>query len=249
MYAKKEIAPTNPADLGKPRHLSFKQSELEIVPRICELIGVPAAPMARVSRADLNLPDDFRIHIDIGGEGLNEHLGHISGFPDSINLNVLTHQSNDYGIPVPNLVRIKSWYGKVSFPFADGFADYITMQNAPLTDNNVSEIVRCLRPGGVVELWIDEYFEDNMEQLAQLLHSKVELDVVDEFDGSTGSRKYRIVSALKPSLEQAKPEAKNTEAASLAILSFFRTMNVKRITYPGFEPKPAESSEAFRYNS
>lgn len=235
MYTKQEIEPTSPAELGKPRHLFFIQTELEIVPRICELVA--ADPMAKVSRADLNLPDNYRVHVDVGGEGLNEHMGYISGFPDSINLNTLQHQSNHYGIPVPNLVRLKSWSGKVTYPFADGSIDYITMQNAPLTDNNVSEIARCLRPGGVVDLWVDEFFVDNMNRLAQLLHSKVELDVTDEFTGSTGSKKCRIVSALKPSLE-VTPEvmvAKKAEGTLLSNLSFFPEMNLKRITYPGYE--------------
>ena len=157
-------------------------------------------------------------------------------------------QSNQYGIPIPNLVLLDSWSDEQDYPFADNFADYITMQNAPLTPKNVKEIARCLRPGGVVELWIDDSFLPEMLQLATLLQSKIEFDSVDQFNGTTGSPKFRIASGLELSLEvtavlsvspaKKQPKRESAEAREFRLfleINFFAKLNQKTITYD--EPK------------
>lgn len=189
----------------------------EVVKNIRQLTGVPAAPNIRVSRRDLKLDDNYRVHLDIGGEGVNEHVGIISGFASSINVNAMEYQSNLYGIPIPNLVMIQNWFTNPSYPFADGFADYITMQNAPLTPKNVDEIARCLRPGGKVELWIDSQFQEEIELLAKKLNSEPEYDIEDEFQGSTGSAKVRIISGIKPVPLMDVETQKSEEEESLAL--------------------------------
>jgi SAM-dependent methyltransferase len=186
----------------KPHVLQgLKTSKIDMVEQIRHLTGIPALYSASVSRADLKLDDDF-IHLDIGGEGYNESIGVFSGFNTSINVNAHDCQSNGYGVPIPNLVKVQSWMTDPSYPFADGFADYITMQNAPLTAKNIDEIARCLRPGGVVELWVDTAFKKDIQLLAKKLNSIADYEVDDEFNGSTGSIKIRIVSAIKPTLRE-----------------------------------------------
>ncbi len=236
----------------------FPQAHLDIVTQIVQLTGVPVDSSVRVSRADLQLADDHCIHIDIGGEGLNEHMGYISGFPNSINLNAMTYQSNGHNIPIPNLVQLDSWFKNPSYPFADDFADYITIQNAPLTEKNVTEIARCLRPGGVVELWIDDAFLKKMHQLAELLQSRVELDSLDQFGGTTGSKKFKIISNIPLDLENKVVRIPIPQTDALAKITtetqvireyfartFFSRLNRKSITYPetlSYESSPTTMS-------
>lgn len=228
----------------KPKFKSFAHEELVIVEQIVKLTGSPIDSGVKVSRKDLLLAESFHVHIDVGGEGLNEHMGCISGFTNSINLNAMTKQSNPYGIPIPNLVRLESWSGDPDYLFADGFADYITMQNAPLTEKNVTEIARCLRPGGLVELWIDDSFLPEMKRLASLLKSEIELDSVDQFKGTTGSQKFRIVSGIKSTLEavivlsvptvQSRSYSELVEVMELRLyleINFFSKLKQKTITY------------------
>jgi hypothetical protein len=239
---KREIS--NASESGAPQEtinpFTPQQKNSELVKRIREAVGYPAHPNAKVSRDNLKLSADDKIHLDIGGEGKNEHLGFISGFDTSININDLEYQSNHYGIPIPNLVRVQRWFTDPGYPFADGFADYITMQNAPLTAKNVAEIARCLRPGGIVELWIyHESFTDNIRALAEKLESKVEYDITDEFEGSTGSPKIRIISGIKPKPHTEEVEAKQESVNSDGV-SFAAHRN--RFSYASKSGEPASSS-------
>ncbi|MGL5742024.1 MAG: hypothetical protein ACRCXC_05485 [Legionella sp.] len=230
MYQKSEQLSSAPT--AKPTNLHCKPIEdSELVKNIRQLTGVPAATHAKVSRSDLKIDHTHWIHLDIGGEGLNEHMGYISGFETSINLNATTEQSNQYGIPIPNLVQIQSWFTNQSYPFKDGFADYITMQNAPLTSKNIEEISRCLRPGGIVELWIDEQFEEKITLLATRLNSKPEYDTEDPFHGSTGSKKVRICSGIHHEVQREKTLTllKTAQINALNPSSFFNTNSNKRL--------------------
>lgn len=193
-------------DLKQAQYADSKQNvkDCGLVKKIRTLVGFPAAADKKVSRSDLQLNDSEYVHLDIGGEGCNISHNCISGFETSVNVNDHIHQSVARHNPIPNLIFIDKWFKNPSYPFADHFADYITMQNAPLTDQNVTEIARCLRPGGKVELWINSSFKANIDKLATLLHSKVEDKVADEFNGSTGSPKFRIISGVKP-VEVPKP--------------------------------------------
>ncbi len=145
----------------------------------------------KVSRSDLNVGQQM-MHLDLGGEGYHEVSGLISGFKTAINLNAKENDSQPPFEKIPNLVRVD--YSK-PYPFADGFADYITMQGAPLTKENIDEIVRMLRKGGKVGLWIaEDIFADDIRELASRLKSKAETvgKDRDEFGGKAGGDKILI---------------------------------------------------------
>jgi hypothetical protein len=86
-----------------------------------------------------------------------------------------------------------------AYPFKDGFADYITMQNAPLFDHNVDEIARVInKSSGEIALWIDvAAFRDNIIKLADRLNARVIWNDTDEFHGAAGSPKTTIVLAYQ----------------------------------------------------
>lgn len=222
----------------------LKVNDMEIVQNIRTFVGVPAVPFMQVSRVDLNLPNDYFVHIDVGGEGYNEHMGYFSGFNTSINLNQMNYQSNQHNIPIPNLVKINRWGSHTTYPFADQFADYITMQNAPLTPKNIEEITRCLRPGGIVDLWIDDCSKDGIELLAKNLNSKAEYKCADEFNGSTGSNKVRIVSGIKPvSQEKVCPTSEHVVRSANSVLllnSMFYPGKQKLTTQPEVNSQNSE---------
>ncbi len=87
------------------------------------------------------------------------------------------------------------------YPFADGFADYITMQGAPLNQHNLDEIVRMLRKGGKVGLWIDQnFFQKQIDDLASKLNSKAKKvnKYEDEFGEKAGYTKILIKDGRPP---------------------------------------------------
>ena len=144
-----------------------------------------------VTREDIHADCDNYIILDIGGEGYHHVHGITSGFEDAINLNVLTTDSQT-DQPIPNLVELDNWVDP--YPIADDFADYIVMQGAPLTDHNVDEIVRLLKRGGKVGLWINvDLFKDNIIDLATRLKAGVFFHAKDEFSGQAGFSKVLIV--------------------------------------------------------
>ncbi|BAZ08974.1 hypothetical protein NIES4071_07800 [Calothrix sp. NIES-4071] len=145
----------------------------------------------KVSRRDLNLGEQ-KIHLDLGGEGYHEAHGVVSGFRTAINLNAQEYDSQYKDLKIPHLVLVN--YSE-PYPFADNFADYITMQGAPLTPHNLDEIVRMLRKGGKVGLWIDQnFFQKQIDDLASKLDSKPKKvnKYEDEFGGRAGYTKILI---------------------------------------------------------
>lgn len=176
----------------------------QLVKNIRAYVGFPARPTAKISRSQLKLDQNYKIHLDIGGEGVNDTMGIPAGFPNAINVNDRLFQSNDKCCPIPNLVKINKWSSNPSYPFADGFANCITMQNAPLTNKNVEEMSRCLCPGGEIDLWVRvPLFKDNIELLAKKLNSKPEYNAENEFPESDFP-KTKIVSGIKPDLSLKK---------------------------------------------
>lgn len=170
----------------------------EIARRIRECVGSPARPGIFVRRSDVGISKGRRIHLDIGGEGYHEVDGVRSGFVDAINVNAQTHDSQPPYGPIPNLVQVARWETNPSYPFEDGFADYVTMQGAPLTDKGISEMARVLRHGGEIALWIDtRQFESQINKLAMRLNSMAVLDPRDEFNGAAGFPKMRIICRRK----------------------------------------------------
>ena len=155
---------------------SPKQPTLSVITNeIARIVGSPAKPGKQVSRSDLGILDSQRIRIDIGGLGAYIHsgTGTLSGFADSLNMNDV--KTNPDSAPpnatIENLILVNNWNTQPAFPLANGFADYITMQSAPLYPFYVNEINRVLRKGGMVGLWIDEdTFQPQINQLAGLFN-------------------------------------------------------------------------------
>ena len=166
----------------------------DLVAKINKLI---AKGNKKVSRRDLNLGKQ-KIHLDLGGEGYHKGYSVVSGFRTAINLNDQKNDSQYKNLKIPHLVLVD--YSK-PYPFADGFADYITMQGAPLTPHNVVEIVRMLRKGGKVGLWIDqELYQKEIKNLASKLKSKhKEVNKYEEeFGGKAGNPKILIEDGRPP---------------------------------------------------
>ena len=124
-----------------------------IVKKITDKVGYPAWGNIRIDRKDMGISRFMRLHLDLGGEGYHEEHSVVSGFKDAINVNARETDSQNPHSKIPYLVYIKSFENL--YPFADSFANYITMQGSPLTPNNVNEIERMLKYGGEVGLWID----------------------------------------------------------------------------------------------
>jgi hypothetical protein len=90
-------------------------------------------------------------------------------------------------------VQVPSFDTNPQYPFIDAIADLVTMQSAPLTCSNVSEIGRLLRLGGKAELWVDlERFQAAVDKLALLLgctptySTKPGSGCPDQFSGTLG---------------------------------------------------------------
>lgn len=135
------------------------------------IAGLPADPNKKISRADIQGywenspwggPDAARIRfrnvrlgLDLGGEGRFTYDGQESGDCMAINVNAQSTNSQDSSLEIPSLVRVADFAH--GYPFADGFASFIMMQGAPLTDVNISEIRRILKSGGVARLDLVEW--------------------------------------------------------------------------------------------
>lgn len=160
-------------------------------------VGAPAIIGAQASRADAGIDNTFVVQLDVGGEGPTSCHNVVSGFAQSMNLNDVTNNTTCGGSnppPIPNLIYLQPWPTNPRYPFVNGFADYITMQGAPLTPTNVAEITRVLRVGGSVALWIDlSYNQSAIIQLATNLNSTPQYNVYDEFNGQAGNPKTLIV--------------------------------------------------------
>ncbi|KAK0716633.1 hypothetical protein B0T21DRAFT_296161 [Apiosordaria backusii] len=166
-----------------------------IVDNIVAVVGKPAVTGRKCSRAQAGIPDAFPITLDVGGEGVLWN-GFVCGFPDAINVNDHDLQSNpdsrypEMGLqPIPYLVKVARWDTSIpptTLPFEDNFADRMCMQNAPLTETNVTEFARVIKPGGVIDLWIDgELLAEEIDRLAQLLNSQVTFPTgVNYFSGN-----------------------------------------------------------------
>lgn len=152
----------------------------QIVQNIRNIVGVPATPGAQVSRAQVNIPDDYPILIDVGGEGPLNIGGFVTGFDGSISLNEMATVTTGgfgphIGKPIANVVQVQLWITNPGYPFTDNFADKIAMIGSPLTQKNIDEMARVIRDGGEINLWVDSAFLPAMGQLAQRLHSVVEI--------------------------------------------------------------------------
>ncbi|MDZ8224746.1 hypothetical protein [Nostoc sp. ChiVER01] len=164
----------------------------KLVEKINDLIA-KGKGKKKVSRRDLNIGKQ-KIHLDLGGEGYHEIDGVVSGFRTAINLNDQKNDSQYPKIEIPHLVLVN--YYSEFYPFADGFADYITMQGAPLTEHNANEIARMLRKGGKVGLWIDnDYYQNRIKDLASKLKSKPKEvnKYEDEFGGKSGGYNIKVL--------------------------------------------------------
>ena len=125
--------------------------------RILNFVGDPATADTThfPTRSDLQISPSYPLHVDLGGEGRFTAHGTTCGFASSINVNARRTNSQLRGRAIPNLIRVADWALKPPIPLGDGMVDYVTVQSAPLTEHNVDEMCRVLRPDGCVGLWID----------------------------------------------------------------------------------------------
>ncbi|RKG79393.1 hypothetical protein D7V88_28725 [Corallococcus terminator] len=118
----------------------------------------------KARRQDLGLPDsDNTVHIDMGGEAVYQNEeGQTFGGNDAINLNCSLNKTSDgnLGKKIPNLVF---GFGN-NMPFADAFADRISVENAPIFPK---EIERVIKPGGVVKLVYTDFSLGQVDTLAK----------------------------------------------------------------------------------
>lgn len=166
-------------------------------------------PSLFATRQDMGIDDSYPLHIDLGGEGHFRAYGITSGFVNAINVNARENDSQRHK-PIPMLVHVIEWIKDPPIPLADGTVNYITMQGAPLTEKNLSEIERVLAPGGRVGLWIalevpvtpdGKTNQEQAERLASLLESKVQYNCTDEFGGEYSFAKICIIDGRNPHKE------------------------------------------------
>ncbi|MCI1780025.1 MAG: hypothetical protein LKI53_08755 [Bacteroidales bacterium] len=192
------------SDLGTEK-LSFKEDganyDLNInvlrpleylVKDIRKIVGENADGTIKVTREKLGISDDLSIQVDVGGEGYKKE-SITSGFKAALNMNnVYKTTTTPPYLPIENLIKIKDW--NVDYPFADNFADYVTIQGCPLTDHNVNEIARIIKNNGEVGLWLTDGYERQTKALAKKLNSTVETNPFDEFNGAVGGKKIKIIA-------------------------------------------------------
>ncbi|EGN98695.1 hypothetical protein SERLA73DRAFT_181294 [Serpula lacrymans var. lacrymans S7.3] len=150
-----------------------------VVNTISELVGKPARSGVQVSRKDIGINEEYPIVIDVGGEGPLDHHGLAAGFESAINVN--TKDYVEVGgrayIPISNLILVRSQgSGPDSYPtlpFADNFADIVTMVGRPLDLPTTNEIVRIIKSTGTINIWTDESFLPLLEDMAKKLKSYV----------------------------------------------------------------------------
>lgn len=153
------------------------------VEAIRNAVGVPAAPGKQVSRSDIGLNPRYGILLDIHGEGGVDLGGFVTGFKEAINVNAprterdarpptVTVPGSLQGSPISNLVELRPWSTSPGFPFADNFADRLTVIQSEVTDKDVREIARVIRNGGIINLWVDQAaYGEQIKDLAARLNS------------------------------------------------------------------------------
>jgi hypothetical protein len=173
----------------------------QVYARLLAKVGRPATtdPARFARRADLGVPDDQALVLDIGGEG--EHfVGNVhAGFREAINFNDKDVDSQPPRGPIPFLIRLNDWSTSPPLPIADGIGNYVVMQNAPLYDAYVPQIARITAVGGQIGLWIDkDLYAGQIARLAQLVggiptySGPMGSDCQDEFGGHGGYDKVCI---------------------------------------------------------
>lgn len=164
------------------------------VNNIVNYVGDPASTTLKASRSTAGVPSTFCTHLDIGGEGYKTCDNVISGWKQAMNINATRINNCSTPGAIPNLIYVNDWTSSPPYPVTNGFADYITMQGAPLTSWNVSEMTRALRKGGSIALWIDDNrYSSAINQLKSNLKGSVIYDAYDEFGGEANWSKTLIV--------------------------------------------------------
>jgi hypothetical protein len=80
------------------------------------------------------------IIVDIGGEGINR---------DAININPEQYtSSSDNTLPIPLWVKGRG----ESIPVKDGEVDHLILENTPLNNNIIIEIIRVIKKDGTIKL-------------------------------------------------------------------------------------------------
>lgn len=202
----------------------FQSTTLQtVLVNINQKVGNPATTDQHqfASRSDMRVDDDYYLHFDIGGEGYHQSSGVTSGFISAMNVNAQTDDSQPPYGQIPLLVHVIDWSNNPPYPIVSGTADYMTMQGAPLTDKNTSELARVLTPRGSIGLWVcpgdnvpgsSKKVSANLDVLASSLNSSwtyscteswsdscpndrsgsCDSNCLDEFNGEFGSPKICI---------------------------------------------------------
>jgi len=160
-------------------------SLVTVVSRIREKVGFPARPGAQASRRDLQIDENYPIVLDVGGEGPLASSGFVTGFPDVININDKDKATNHPYGPIPLLVKVEDWAGNPGYPFVENFADRMVMIGCPMTEKNISEFARVIKPRGTIDLWVIDYVPGGVERLAKMLNSTITFpEETDRFKGN-----------------------------------------------------------------
>ncbi|MDB5772820.1 MAG: hypothetical protein JWM42_3194 [Burkholderia sp.] len=177
---------------------------------------VLAAPgSVHASRSDLGLRPDNFVMTDLGGEGeKTTGNGFKFGSSHAININANTEISStpidvsfELGGPsvhvvhgyIPNLIRpSEEWLApdadvEKPLPLSDDFSNLTIMENAPLNAKNVEEIARITDKNGWIFLALSDYFEENVQKLADT-HNGGNLVT---FPGEYGFSRYVIPPAIR----------------------------------------------------
>ncbi|RYZ39541.1 MAG: hypothetical protein EOO71_19745 [Myxococcaceae bacterium] len=129
-------------------------------------IGAPFDPYGgkKVQRKDLGLPDsDNTVQVDVGGEAFyQDEAGQMFGSDDAINLNCSFNKTShrNEGQKIPHLVF---GFGN-NLPFGDGFADRLSVENAPIFPK---ELERVIKPGGTLKIVYTDSSVDQVDTLAK----------------------------------------------------------------------------------
>jgi hypothetical protein len=166
-------------------------------------VGVPATRTSTsfATRDSMQIGSDYFLNLDVGGEGNHTVGGISSGFVGAVNINAQENDSQPPYGPIPLLILLDPWGTSPPYPFADGTANYITMQGAPLTNYYVGEMARVIAPKGQIGLWIDNNaYRSQIQTLADALNSTPVLSTApgsscfDEFPGMAGHPKTCIAN-------------------------------------------------------
>ena len=161
------------------REVSSVSSDLTCHSAIGEFSIAALSPERRSQRfVRHNKSKNIPIHIDLGGEGR---------YSDAININpnAYTTTTGEWGERIPFWVKGRSDH----IPFESNSVDKITVENSPINNDSIKEMLRVLRPRGDIYL-------SHPSEYAQQIHPLV----VDAFKNTEVIQKtleYNTITIIK----------------------------------------------------